>query len=127
MPLTPYMTKNVIDWITGAAAATQPAARWLSFATGSPDTANASDGAFTGQRRTVTFASGNSPQGSKTNLNAIVGGSASGLAQSVRGWNIWDASTSGNRIAFGTVTAILGCRTSDNPQIGAGLLKITLT
>lgn len=119
------MAKNVLDWITGAAAATQPAGRWLQWATGSPNQAGASDGAFS-SRRTVTFAAANSPQGSATNAAAVSGATASAAA-TVRGWNLYDSSVGGTRLAYGTLTATLGCKSgTDCPAFGAGGLKITI-
>jgi hypothetical protein len=67
----------------------------------------------------------NSPQGSVTNVAAISGGTATAIA-TVRGWNLYDAAAAGNRLAFGTVTASIGCASADIISIAAGALKITL-
>lgn len=126
MPFTPYMEKAVIDWITGAAAATRPGGRWIQWATASPTTASAFDGAFT-SRVTVSFAPANSPQGSATNALACSGATCSAAATAVA-WNIYESSVGGSRLAYGTLTASLGCKSAtDNPAFGAGALKITLT
>lgn len=124
MPLTAYGAKQVLDWVTGAAAATQPAGRFIQWATGSPNNDGASDGPFS-PRQTVTFAPMNSPQGSATNLNALTGtATAAGTAI---GWNLYDAAVAGNRIAYGTLSANVGCKSADNPAFAAGALKITLS
>jgi hypothetical protein len=124
MPLTPYMSKQILDWQTGAAAATQPPGRWLQFATASPTTASAFDGPFS-PRVTCTFAAANSPQGSATNLNAATGtATAAGTAV---GWNLYDRSSGGTRIAFGTFSAVIGCKSADNPAFAAGAINITLS
>jgi hypothetical protein len=125
MPLTPYMSKQILDWQTGAAAATQPPGRWLQWATASPTTASAFDGPFS-SRRTCTFAAANSPQGSATNLGAVTGATVSVAATAV-GWNLYDSSVGGNRIAFGTVAAAVGCKSGDAPVFSAGALKITIS
>src|SRR5262245_33236485 len=118
MPLTDFGEKLLLDWTLGGAGATQPTARWLSFATGSPNAAGASDGAFT-PRCTVTFGAAASPQMSATNLNAI-SATVSGVAsQTAIGWNLYDANAGGNRIAYGTTTAAIGCKSADTCAFGA--------
>src|SRR5262245_44918001 len=126
MPLTDFGEKLVLDWILGGAAATRPGGRWISFATGSPNAAGASDGGFT-PRCTVTFAAANSPQNSVTNLNGI-SATVSGVASlTAIGWNLYESSAGGNRLAYGTCTAAIGCKSGDNPSFAAGALKLTLT
>jgi hypothetical protein len=125
MPLHPEFGKRLLDWTTGAAAATQPPGRWLQFATASPTSQSAFDGPFS-SRRTVTFAAANSPQGSKTNLGAVTGATVSVAATAV-GWNLYDSSVGGTRIAFGTFAAAVGCKSGDWPVLSAGALKITIS
>lgn len=115
---------DMLDWLLGGANPTRPAGRFLSWATQSPRSDSAFDGPFT-PRVTVTFASGNSPQGSVTNLNALTG-TATAAATAV-GWNLWDANAGGTRIAFGTFTANVGCKSADNPAVAAGGLKVVLS
>jgi hypothetical protein len=123
MPFTSYLSKQILDWTTGAAAATIPPGRWLQFATGSPNDAGGSDGPFS-PRVTMSFAAANSPQGSATNLNAVTNtATAAGTAV---GWNLYDRSVGGTRIAYGTFSAVIGCKSADNPALAAGALKITL-
>lgn len=129
MPATGYFGKQLLDWMTGAAAATQPSGRFLSFATASPTSVSAFDGPWSGGlfgRATVTFAAANSPQMSATNLNAFSNITATAAGTAV-GWNLWDASSGGNRIHWGTVTANIGCKSADNIGIAAGAIKITLS
>jgi hypothetical protein len=129
MPLTDYGEKLLLDWILGGAAASTAPGRWISLATGSPNQAGASDGLFT-PRGTVTFAAANSPQGSATNLNIISGtlvavaGVSSGT---VFGWNLYDRSQGGTRLAYGTTSSASGVRTTGSTvAFLAGTLKITL-
>ena len=125
MPLTDVYEKALLDWLTGAASVTRPSARWLSFATASPTSQSSFDGPFS-PRATVTFAGANSPQGSVTNLNAFSNITATAAGTAV-GWNLWDASTGGTRIAYGTATIALGCKSADNIGIAGGAIVITLT
>jgi hypothetical protein len=121
--------KATLDWVLGGAAATRPGSRWISFATASPNDTSAFDGPFSGGvfgRATVTFAAANSPQMSVTNLNAFSNITATALATAV-GWNLWNSSSGGTRIAYGTVTANIGCKSADNIGIAAGAINITLS
>lgn len=125
MPLSDVFEKQALDWALGGAAASQPTQRWIQFATASPTTASAFDGPFS-PRATVTFAAANSPQMSATNLNTVVLATATAAATAV-GWNLYDRSVGGTRIAYGTTTAAIGCKSGDQPSLNPGGLKITLT
>ncbi len=123
MPIDPYYEKAMLDWCTGAAAATAPGGRWLQWATQSPTSQSSFDGPFL-NRQTVTFAAANSPAGNATNLNAI-SGTATAIGTAV-GWNIYESSAGGRRIAYGTLDATVGCASGNNISFRAGNLSITL-
>jgi hypothetical protein len=126
MPFSNLIEAPMLDWVLGGATPTRPASFWLSFATGTPNDAGASDGGFT-PRCTVSFAAANSPQMSKTNLNAI-SATVSGVgAFTCVGWNLYNSSVGGSRLAFGTVTADIGCKSGDTVSFPAGALKIVLS
>jgi hypothetical protein len=126
MAFTTLMEKAMLDWMTGGAAASRPSARFIGWATGSPDDNGASEARIT--RGTCTFAAANSPQGSVTNLNSVFG-TNTGPAATFVGWNLYDAAAGGNRLAYGTLTSQLGCRASGTDQcsVGPGGLKVILT
>jgi hypothetical protein len=126
MPLTDILDKSSLDWVLGGASPTRPSGRWLSFATGTPNNAGASDGGAT-PRCTVTFAAANSPQNSATNLNAISATVSGVAAFTFVGWNLYDSSAGGVRLAHGTCTAAIGCKSGDNPSLPAGALVLTLS
>ena len=125
MPLTPEGEKAVLDWVLGGANPTRPTQRWVQFATQSPTSQSAFGGPIQ-SRMSVTFAAANSPQMSVTNLNAFSAITCTAVA-TVVGWNLWDHSTGGTRLAYGTVTANIGCKSADNIAIGAGKILITLS
>ncbi len=126
MALDQYLQKAILDWSLNGATPTRPPGCWIQFATGTPNTAGASDGPFV-SRVTCTFAAANSAQGSVTNLAAITGASATAAA-TAQGWNIYDRSQGGTRLYFGTLTANLGCKSAtDNPAITAGGLKVIIS
>lgn len=125
MPLTDVFEKQLLDWALGGAAGSQPTQQWIQFATASPTSQSTFDGPFS-PRATVTFAAANSPQGSKTNLNTISVITATAAGTAV-GWNIYDRSVGGTRIAYGTCTAAIGCKSGDQPALNPGTLRITLS
>ncbi len=125
MPLDLGKDKDTLDWLLGGAGPTRPAGRWISFATASPTSQSAFDGPFT-PRCTVSFAAANSPQGSATNLNVVSATLTSSVGTAV-GWNLWDSSSSGSRIAWGTLANLGSVRTAGSTVgFAAGSLKITM-
>ena len=130
MPLSDVFEKALLDWVTGGASVTRPATRWISLATAAPTSESSFDGPFSNAARgraTVTFAAANSPQGSATNLNAFSNITATAAPASVFGWNLWNSSSGGTRIAYGTATAAIGAKSGDNIGIAAGAIKIVLS
>lgn len=126
MPFTPYIDKALLDWALNGATPTRPPGLFVQFATASPTTQSAFDGPFTA-RNTVTMAAANSPAGaaSATNLNAITG--LATAAATALGWNLYDSAAGGTRLAFGTLSANIGCKSADNPSFAAGALTIVLS
>ncbi len=124
MPLTDYAEKALLDWCFGAAVPTRPAQRWISFATASPTSQSAFDGPFN-TRVSVRMGVAASPVGSVSLATAASLATATAAATTV-GWNIWDSTVGGTRLAYGTWSAAIGCKSADNPQIGAGSLTITI-
>ena len=47
-------------------------------------------------------------------------------ACTIFGWNLYDATSAGNRLAFGTITASMTCLSGDAMAFTAANLKITL-
>ena len=124
MPFDPRVQKSALDWVLGGGAPVRATSRFISFATQSPRSDSAFDGPFS-PRVTVSFAAANSPNLSVTNLNAFSNVTATAVGTAV-GFNIWDAAAGGQRLAWGTATAVIGCKSADNIAIAAGAIKITL-
>jgi hypothetical protein len=128
MPLTQYGQKLVLDYLLGGATATRPTIRQIQFATASPRTDSAFDAPIR-SRVTGSFFAGNSPQGSVNNRAATGITAASAYATAICtlvGWNLYDAAAGGNRLAYGTLSASVGCASGDWVSISASALKITL-
>ncbi|HEY3222846.1 MAG TPA: hypothetical protein VGJ76_03520 [Pseudolabrys sp.] len=73
MNLSSYLSKNTLDWMTGAAAATQPVARWAAV--------RDSVSSEIGSRVTALFGAAASPTQSASNTASLLFGplSASGV------------------------------------------------
>ena len=125
MPLTSYGQKALLDWILGGATPTRPSQLWFSLATQSPTDANAFDGPFN-TRVSARFAAANSPQTSASLATTMSLATATAAATPV-GWNLWDSTVGGTRLAYGTFAAVIGCKSSDNVQITSGSLKVILS
>lgn len=123
MPFMQSIEKDMLDWMTGGATPTRPASRWISFATGSPTDAGASDGPFN-SRVTCTFGAAISSLASNINTLQLATATA---AATVVGWNLWNNSAGGVRLAYGTSTAAIGCKSGDNISIPGALLLIQLS
>jgi len=119
----PFIEKALLDWVLQGATPTRPGKTYLQWATASPTSQSAFDGPFS-PRMTVTFGAAASPAGSVSNAAAFTG-TATAAATAV-GWNLYDASVAGNRLAYGTLTASVGCKSADNPAFAAGALIVTL-
>lgn len=125
MPLDPYYAKNLLDYCLGGAAAVQPSNRFISLATQSPTTQSEFLGPFTPVRKSASFAAANSPQMSATNRQTA--SFTATAACTVVGWNLYDSSAGGSRLAFGTLSASVGCASADTFGFPAGTLTITMS
>lgn len=124
MPLTPFEQKNILDYLTGAAAAVRPASRFISIATQSPTSQSAFDGPFS-PRMSYSANAANSPAGSASNRVAM-SCTATAAATAV-GWNLWDSNQGGTRIAYGTLSASVGCASADTLGFAANRLILRMT
>lgn len=127
--LDAFHAKNLLDWCLGGAAASAPSNRFISLATQPPTSVSAFDGPFSrsgtvGGRATWNAAAENSPQMSATN-RSLMSFTATAIA-TVVGWNLWNSSSGGNRLAFGTLSASVGCASGDTFGFAAGALVITM-
>lgn len=126
MPLTQYAQKAVLDYLLGGATPTRPGAAWVSWATGSPNANGASDAGQINSRLSWNAAAANSPQGSATNQSTGIAATAT-AACTILGWNLWDASVAGTRLAYGTLAASVGVASANSVRIGVGSMKIVIS
>lgn len=124
MPLTPFMQKNLLDWVLGGGGVvSSPPGRWMCFATSSPTSVTAFDGSIS--RVTVGFSGAASPAGSASNATGIT--RSLSAVQTFFGWNLYDSSVGGTRIAYGTLAVSAPCVSGDAPTLSPGAFKLTLS
>lgn len=129
--ISAYLGKQTLDWITGGAAATQPAARWAGLAVGTPGSNNnaASEmGTLTGYSRlTALFAAANSPAGSCSISAAMTFGPFSSNGSAL-GMQLWDGSpvASSSMLLYGTLQTARTFQPGDSLILNAGALSITI-
>ena len=123
MPFSAYMEKALLDWSMGGATPTQPVGRFIGFATGTPTTAGASEGPLL--RETATFQTASSGVSASASLKAALTCTAT-AACTPNCWLLWDATSNGNLLAWGTLTATQTLLSADAIAFTAANLKITL-
>src|SRR5258708_5467044 len=117
MGASAYLQKALLDWCLQGATPTRASAMWLDMVTSSPNATSAFSGGPFFSRRTVTFAAANSPNTSATLLGAFT--ATATAAATFVGFNVYEHSTGGNRLFWGTLTATIGCASGDNPACAA--------
>lgn len=123
---TDYLENKVLGHVFGGAAYSAPATLYLALYTVAPDDTGGgtevSGGSYVRQSCAFTV-SGNLA----TNTSAVEWPTATGSWGTVVAVGVFDASTSGNLMAYGTLTASKTISTGDVFRIPAGDLDITLT
>ena len=121
-----YLENKVLGHVFGGAAYTAPATLYLALYTVAPtDTGGGTEvsgGSYARQSCAFTV-SGNLA----TNTSAVEWPTATGSWGTVVAVGVFDASTSGNLMAYGDLTASKTISTGDVFRIPAGDLDITLT
>jgi hypothetical protein len=99
---------------------------WVELTTTAPTkTAAGTAAAYTGYARKSTAGSdwGSAASASLTNAAAITFGACTAGSSTVVGFELWDASSAGNRIAFGTCS--LSVSSGITPQFAIGALTVS--
>lgn len=123
MPFDPYMQKALLDWCLGGATPTRPTNWFIGFETTSPT--SVSDFAAPGSRATATFQSASTGVSASASLKAALTCTMT-AACTVIGWAVYNSSSGGQRLMYGTLTASQTCASGDAPAFVAANLKITL-
>lgn len=122
--LSPAVANAVLDALCRSVAWSDPAAVYIQLHVGDPGSAGTSNPATNTTRQQATFGSAASG-GAISNTAAITWTNVAG-AEDYTHYSAWDASSSGNYLFSGTVTAN-AVQVGDTFQIPIGDLDVTLT
>ena len=122
--------KQMLDWVLGGAAATQPASRLAALSLGTPSSVSGSEvNTNSGYaRQTALFGAAASPAGSASNTAAMTFGPFSS-SNAIQGLLIYDtiSISSGNIWWYGTLLTARTVLPGDTLVVAAGALIITLS
>jgi hypothetical protein len=122
--------KQMLDWVLGGAAATQPASRLAALSLATPSSISGSEvNTNSGYaRQTALFGAAASPAGSASNTAAMTFGPFSS-SNAIQGLLIYDtiSISSGNIWWYGTLLTARTVLPGDTLVVAAGALIITLS
>lgn len=129
MSFSNYLELKLLDEIVGKTAFTMPTA-YIALFVGNPGEAGSGGAEVSGNNYArVSTAGGDwnaAAAGSIDNANDITFPQASGSWGTVDYFAIYDASTSGNLLAYGALDTSKAIGNGDTPKFAAGALVITL-
>jgi hypothetical protein len=124
--LTDYAENLILDWLLTAGAATRPSAWYVALHTAAPSDSNPSNGELSGDgyaRQSVTFSAASS--GATANTADLDFGPASGNWGEITHFSVWSASSGGNALLHGALSAPVTINTNDSFKVPAGDLDVT--
>ena len=121
-----YLQTKVLDHVRGKTSYTMPANHIALFTANPTDAGGGTEAAYTGYARvSIPGASWNAASGtSGSNGVAVAFGACTAGSSSVTGFGVYDASSAGNLLFWGTCT--LSVSVGITPQFGVGDLVVTL-
>jgi hypothetical protein len=126
--LSNYAEKLLLDWMMTAGSATRPTAWYVGLFTDSPTDAGTgtevSGSGYT--RQSVTFNAATSGTGTTDNSNNVVFTAAGGNWGTVSHIGIYDASSGGNLLWHGAMTASKIVNDGDSLEFSAGNIDLTI-
>jgi len=126
--LSDYAEKLLLDWMMTAGAATRPTAWYVALYTAAPsDAGGGTEVSGSGYaRQAVTFAAASTPAGTTSNTSAVTFSAAGGDWGAVSHIGLFDASTSGNLLWHGAMTATKTIADGDTLEFAIGNIDLTL-
>lgn len=128
--ISAYHEKQLLDWVLGGATPSQPTARWVGLAVGTPTLTGASEmGTLTGYSRlTALFSAAASPAGSASNTSAMTFGPFSSVGSAL-GALIFDGSPVGSsdNLWYGTLATARTFAIGDTLIFAAGAMILTIS
>ncbi len=123
-----YLENEILDWVNGGAFPTQPSATWVQLFNGSPTEAGGGGTALY-SRVAVNAGGWTTTTGATatiTNTAAITITSAASSATSADNFGIFDNSTSGNLLFYGTLSTGKSIAIGDEVKFNASSLTIRI-
>jgi hypothetical protein len=126
--LSDYAEKLLLDWSMTTGSATRPTAWYVALYTSAPTDAGGgtevSGGGYA--RQSVTFAAATSGAGTTSNTGDVSWTASGAAFGTVVAIGIFDASTSGNLLWHGNMTASKTIADGDTLEFSAGNIDLTL-
>jgi hypothetical protein len=122
-----YLEKRVLDHFLGTSSTSAPSNVYLSLHTANPDE-DASGTELSGNgysRQVITFNPGHATNGTATNSSVEEFTASGGNFGTVTHFGIWDASSSGNMLYYGALTASKVIADGDTLRFAADSITIT--
>ena len=125
--LSNYSEKLLLDWLMTNGSATRPTAWYVALYTAAPDdTGGGTEVSGNGySRQSVTFDAATSGAGTTANSGDVVFTAAGGSWGTITHIGIFDASTAGNLLWHGAMTASKTVADGDTLQFSTGNIDLT--
>jgi len=127
--LSDYSEKLLLDWLMTTESATRPTAWNVALYTAAPsDSGGGTEvSGFNYSRQSVTFAAASTPGGTTSNTNTVTFTAAGGAWGTVTHLGILDATSGGNLLWHGELTASKTIADGDTLQFISGDITLTLS
>lgn len=126
--LSDHAEALLLDWLMTNGTATRPTAWYVGLFTAAPSDSGGGTEVSTGgySRQSVTFDAASSPGGTTSNSGAVSFTASGADYGTVTHIGIFDASTSGNLLWHGALTASKTVADGDTLEFSAGNIDLTL-
>jgi len=126
--LSDHAEALLLDWLMTNGTATRPTAWYVGLFTAAPSDAGGGTEVSTGgyARQSVTFDAASSPGGTTSNSGAVTFTASGADYGTVTHIGIFDASTSGNLLWHGALTASKTVADGDTLEFSVGNIDLTL-
>ena len=126
--LSDHAEALLLDWLMTTGSATRPTAWYVALYTAAPsDSGGGTELSGNGySRQAVTFAAATSPGGTTSNTGDITFTASGGDWGTITHIGIFDASTSGNLLWHGAMTASKTVADGDTLQFSTGNIDLTI-
>lgn len=126
--LSDYAEKLLLDWMMTSGSATRPTAWYVALYTAAPSDSGGGTEVSTGgyARQSVTFDAATSPGGTTSNSADVSFTAVGGDYGTVTHMGIFDASTGGNLLWHGVLSASKTVEDGDTITFSAGNIDLTM-